>query len=192
MSGRAIQIGVLALSAALLVGAALWSLRPLPSAEALLAERTPPGKVHPSNPAPLTSARHVALDSAAFGTPLWVAPPAPAAPPTPTPPPPPPPPLRLQLIAIITEPVSGASTEHASPTAVLSALFYDPDADRLVTFQVGDSLGGTAPADREIQAITDKGVIIRDGRSTRTIALREDPPTDLFAPKGAAGGERSP
>lgn len=99
------------------------------------------------------------LDLEAFRTPLWVAPPPPPAPPAPVPPPPP---LKLQLIAIVAE--TADSTER-------SALFYDPDQDKLLSLRRGDSIGG-----RKIEQVTNQSVQVRDVSGLRTLSLRNEQP----------------
>jgi hypothetical protein len=97
-----------------------------------------------------------ALDTAAFRTPLWVAPPAPPAPP---PPAAPPPPLKVQLLAVVHE------------DGVYKAVLYDPDSDKLLVLKEGESLGA---AGRAVEKVTASAVQIRDGAGLRTLALRQD------------------
>lgn len=149
----------------LLLGAVWWAFKPLPEPDL----RIP--SLDASAPAPEV-ARLAVLDTHAFATPLWVTPPAPPAPPPTPAPPPPPPPLKVQLIAIVQNP--------AAPEQPPSALFYDPDADRLVTLKEGDQIAG-----RTIQRITSLGVELREGGGTRTLAL-----SDVPAPAGGTGGGR--
>lgn len=51
----------------------------------------------------------------------------------------------------------------------LYAVLYDPQADRLFTVGDGDSIGH-----HTVTAISESGVELSDGRSTRWLALRED------------------
>ena len=107
----------------------------------------------------------VAIDLAAFRTPLWVAPPAPPAPPPtpPTPaksvPEPPPPPMKWQLLAIIGERTSEASSQ---PRAML----YDPDADTIIELSKGQQNAG-----RTVMSISGGRIVIRQGKHTHTLCL---------------------
>src|SRR5262245_14146091 len=82
-----------------IAGAAWWALKPLPEPDLSVPSIALVG------PEPPRVDQIAALDVSAFSTPLWVAPPA--APPPPAPPPPVPP-LKLQLIAIVSEPSAAA------------------------------------------------------------------------------------
>lgn len=148
-----------------LVALAAWALRPLPAPS--FAAELPLTEAPEPTTAPITQV--ASLDTRAFSTPLWVAPPAPLPPPTP---PPPPPPLKLQLIAIVTEPAPDASTSTAPrPTAtaaIRSVLIYDPDADRMLSLKVGDRIAG-----RTIEKITEASVTLKDGSHTRTLSLSD-------------------
>lgn len=176
MSWRFLRIAVPVLGSVLLVGAVLWAFRPMPNAEAVLAKHSATTSPGTTFAAPVARDLRVPLDMKAFDTPLWVAPAAPPAPPVPPPPPPPPPPIKLQLIAVITEPLSGTDDARLASVRALSAVFYDPDGDRVVTLKVGDSLVG-----RRIDAITDKGVTFLEGTTRRQLALREAP-TEMGLP----------
>ena len=164
---------VLLMSAAALVALAVWALRPLP-VPALAGDLPTAAAPEPAT-APIIQG--ASLDTRAFSTPLWVAPPAP---PTPPPPPPPPPPLKLQLIAIVTEPAPDAPASAApapGTAAIRSVLIYDPDADRMLSLKVGDRIPG-----RTIEKITEASVTLKDGSHTRTLSLNDTP--------SATGGTR--
>ncbi|MBX3410407.1 MAG: hypothetical protein KF859_11045 [Phycisphaeraceae bacterium] len=148
---RALPLHIASACAALLCGA--WAFWPLgsPRVDApVFAELA----TAPAEPA------HVALDLAAFNTPLWVAPPPPpvkvAESPPPPPPPPPAPPLKWQLLAIVRE------------GEIYKALVYDPDSDKVLTLAEGDHSGP-----RRIARVTPTTIDVRDGAGTRTLALRE-------------------
>ncbi|MBX3408181.1 MAG: hypothetical protein KF869_15620 [Phycisphaeraceae bacterium] len=104
----------------------------------------------------------VALNLAAFRTPIWVAPPlppVPAVPPPqakPEPPPPPPPPLKWQLLAIV----------RAPEDAALRAMIYDPESDAVIELAAGD-----AHSSATISAVHADRVIIQRGRHTHTLLL---------------------
>ena len=159
MNPRTLHLAAGFLTLSTLTAAAIWAFRSLPSSSFIIPDVTAsPG------PPPDPPNRRVALDTRPFAIPLWIAPPAPSAPPSvSTPPPPPPPPLRLQLIAIVTEP---------PPTSGRSVLFYDPDTDKLITLKSGDAIAG-----RTIEHISTETVTIREpgGNSTRTLALKDEP-----------------
>jgi hypothetical protein len=98
----------------------------------------------------------LALDTAAFRAPLWVAPPAPPAPPVAAAPPPP---LKVQLLAVVHE------------DGVYKAVLYDPDSDKLLVLKEGETLGSVG---RSVQSVSATAVQIRDQSGVRTLALRED------------------
>ncbi|MBX3408184.1 MAG: hypothetical protein KF869_15635 [Phycisphaeraceae bacterium] len=104
----------------------------------------------------------IALDLAAFRTPIWVAPPHPPAQPEsapqpkPEPPPPPPPPLKWQLLAIV----------RAHSDMPPHAMIYDPESDSVHELAAGDAHSGAI-----ISAVHADRVIIRRGRHTHTLLL---------------------
>jgi len=98
------------------------------------------------------------IDPSVFNVKLW----------NPSPPPPSEPevlaaklesprPLKLQLIGIITE----AGTHNAA--------VYDPDSDRLLIVSSGDKI-----AEQTITSVNPTTVVLTDGRTTRTLSLKED------------------
>ena len=97
----------------------------------------------------------LALDTAPFSAPLWMAPPPPPAPPPKVEPPAPPPPLKLQLLAIM-----GSGED-------LSAVLYDPDADRVLVRKAGESAAGAT-----VQRIASGEIELVDRAGSRTLALR--------------------
>lgn len=141
-----------------IAAAAWWAFTPLP------AWRPDPlhARIPSSTPTP-TEPTHLALDLAAFRTPLWIAPPAPPPPaPSPKPEPPPPlPPLKLQILAIVRD------------TTGDRALLYDPDTDKPIWVHAGQPVGP-----RTVERITAHSVDLRDGKLLRTLALRTDKPAD--------------
>lgn len=149
---------------------AIWALRPLPMPT--LAANLPSVEVTDFAVTPTTQV--ASLDTRAFSTPLWVAPPALPVPPAP---PPPPPPLKLQLIAIVTEPSPDATAGTSPASSIRSVLIYDPDADRMLSLKIGDRIAG-----RTIEKITEASVTLKDGSHTRTLSLQDAP--------SAAGGAR--
>jgi hypothetical protein len=131
--------------AAVIAASALWTFRPLehPRVEVPSIE---------SQPHKREQVRLAALDLDPFRAPIWVAEP----PPPPAPPPPaPPPPLRLQLLAI------------ARDGETVRAVFYDPDADRVLEVEPGQSLG----EGRTVERVGRGSVDVRDGELLRTLAL---------------------
>ncbi|MBX3405071.1 MAG: hypothetical protein KF699_16810 [Phycisphaeraceae bacterium] len=104
----------------------------------------------------------IALDLAAFRTPIWVAPPLPPASaepppqPKPEPPPPPPPPLKWQLLAIV----------RSASNALPHAMIYDPESDSVLELAAGD-----AHSSATISAVHADRVIIQRGRHTHTLLL---------------------
>jgi hypothetical protein len=84
----------------------------------------------------------------------WRPPPLPAPPPKPEPPAPPPP-LRLQLLAIM-----GSGDD-------LSAVLYDPDADKVLIRKAGESAAGAT-----VQRIASNEIELVDRAGSRTLALR--------------------
>ena len=97
----------------------------------------------------------LALDTAPFSAPLWMAPPPPPAPPPKAEPPAPLPPLRLQLLAIM-----GSGED-------LSAVLYDPDADCVIVRKAGESAAGAT-----VQRIASGEIELVDRAGSRTLALR--------------------
>lgn len=146
------------ISIILLTSATAYALWPLGSAAPSAPESLP-------DAAPRAPAKPRALDLAAFRAPLWV---APIPPPPPPAPPPPPPPLKLQLIAISSDPA------HAT----FSATIFDPDSNKLLTLSQGQSIDG-----RTISRISAGSIDLKDARGTRTLALRPDAPA---SPTGGA------
>jgi hypothetical protein len=124
----------------------VWALRPLGSPTVVSSSV--------SRPAPRDEPVQVALDTAAFRAPLWVAPPAPPPAPAPAPPPPP---LKLQLIAILKE-----GSEYR-------AALYDPEADTLTVVGRGDTIAG-----RTIERIGAADLDLSDRGLKRTLSLRTD------------------
>lgn len=117
------------------------------------------------------------FDLAAFRAPLWVAPPAPpppaappAAPPKPAPEPPPPP-LKWQLLAIVRHGAPGADAGS------LVAMIYDADHDAVLTLAPGQTHAG-----RTIESIRDDRVVVRNGRHTHTLRLKDEPAASGAAP----------
>ncbi len=133
----------------------------------------------PASGSPSTSADR--FDLVAYQTPLWVAPPTPPAPPPPPAPLPPPPPLRLQLLAIIQSADTG--------TPAYSAMFYDPDAGKIVVLKEGDAVPGvgTASTGRSIAKVTARDVQIREpavnGRAA-AVSTISIPAPNTALPKG--------
>ncbi len=164
---------------ALFASLSWWAFKPLATNPSSLPSTNDLSLANPlsesgTSPAGPSSSASLALDLAAFRAPLWVAPPAPPPPPAPVPTKPPPP-LKWQLLAI----------EHDERGD--SALLYDPDADTLLRFRPGESLG-----DRAIEKITTASVEIRDAGTVRTLALRPDRtnPADRTTGTPSAGGFR--
>lgn len=115
-----------------------------------------------------------AISLASFQTPLWVVPPPPPPPPPtpepvkPAPPPPPPPAFKWQLISITRENGGGGATPS------YAAVFYDPQADRLVNARAGDEV----TAGRRVESVFADRVEIRQQFGTSpssllTLRLRE-------------------
>lgn len=152
MSLRTVAMTVLGLAA--VAAAGVWALAPLPEPEELAPVADVPAAPTSASPEP-----YVALDTAAFGAPLWMAPPPPPPKPAPPAPPPPPPPLRLQLVGIVVE--EGGS----------KAVLYDQDTDVLHIVAAGEVVGRCT-----VESITAAEVTLRDGHGVRTLALRDDSP----------------
>lgn len=125
-----------------------WAFWPLGAIE--------PGRAPPAIPSSTTPGEvRIALDTTPFSAPLWMAPPPPPAPPPKVEPPAPPPPLKLQLLAIM------GSGDN------LSAVLYDPDADRILVRKAGESAAGAT-----VQRIATGEIELVDRAGSRTIALR--------------------
>lgn len=153
---------VLACVCPMVIGAtAWWAIGPSRS-EALASEPDISTGADLASGVPAHADSLIALDLAAFRTPIWVAPPlppVPAEPPPqakPEPPPPPPPPLKWQLLAIVRGPAG----------AVLRAMIYDPESDRVLELAAGDAHSGAT-----IESVSDDRVTIRRGRHTHTLLL---------------------
>jgi hypothetical protein len=141
----------------LVAAAGVWAFGPLREPPPL----TPAGPAQPppgARPLPETTAR-VALNRAAFQSPIWVAPTPPPPPPSPEAAPPPPPPLKLQLLAIIAEDDVGQPHYRA--------MVYDPDTDRVLVVSAGEKLGT-----RTVDSIDQLAVRIKDERGTRVLTLK--------------------
>ena len=128
---------------------AIWAFRPLT-----------PRPIRPMT-IPVASGEHDAprrqLDITTFMLPLWVAPPAPPEPEPEPSAPPPPAPLRLELIAVI------------EGEEVFSAVLYDPQADRLLVLNAGESI----QEGQTIEQVTARGVVVRSHDGMHRLALRE-------------------
>jgi hypothetical protein len=179
VSPRARTRRVVLLAAILTSGAwALWPLSPATS--------SPEQDDSVLTPVGTPSAVPDRFDFVAYQTPLWVAPPPVPAPPPPPPATPPPPPLKLQLLAIIQTP---DDKPDAGPT--FSAMFYDPDAGKIMVLKEGDTVpgagDGTASTGRSIAKVTARDVQIREpsinGRpaALSTISI---PVPNVTLPKG--------
>lgn len=154
---------------------AAWALWPLGSANTLSA--VPKGAAQPGlqrSADQVTDHGH-AISLASFQTPLWVVPPPPPPPPPtpepvkPAPPPPPPPAFKWQLISITREP------SDAARSVAYAAVFYDPQADRLVNARAGDEVG----TGRRVERVLADRVEVRQQFGTSpssllTLRLRED------------------
>lgn len=136
------------LAVTLVAGAAAWAFGPLgttsPSSEPVTI---------PSNPS--AEPTRVALDTAPFSAPLWMAPPPLPVPPPQPEPLPPPPPLRLQLLAIM-----GSGDD-------LRAVLYDPDSDKVLIRKAGESAAGAT-----VQRVDSNEIELVDTAGSRTLALR--------------------
>lgn len=165
-----------------ILACAAWALWPLPSSTPSNAARDHARDTNTLIDDPHAAERTVeqqsneqsdghAISLASFQTPLWVVPPPPPPPPEPTkpaPPPPPPPPFKWQLISITREHAS-----NAAPSFI--AVFYDPQADRLVNARAGDEV----TARRRVERVFADRVEIRQQfgstpSSLLTLRLRED------------------
>ncbi|MGE3109826.1 MAG: hypothetical protein AB7O77_15930 [Phycisphaerales bacterium] len=170
-----------------IIVASVWALRPVER------DRTPQLPQSPTVPTadPSTQSLSASLDLVAFQTPLWVAPPAPPPAPPPTPAPPPPAPLRLQLLAIIKsgDDANGRSAgASGSPSsATYSAMFYDPDANKVIVLAEGDTLPGAGG--RTIAKITALDIQIREPRTAGGGGGRDAVTTLTIRPGGGGGGE---
>lgn len=123
---------------------AFWPLRPIGINTPVIERTQSPAK------------QVVALDTAAFRAPIWVAEPPPPPPPAPIATPPPPPPLRLQLLAIIRE------------SDAYKAAIYDPDTDRILVVAAGEKLGT-----RTVERVDKATLMLRDQAGMRVLALKE-------------------
>lgn len=160
--GRSTDAALIAASAVCLAASAWWAMsasgdsmrtgeqghvEPMINAE--IEDRTPADSL-------------IALDLAAFRTPIWVAPPLPPAPPADPDSPakpkaePPPPPLKWQLLAIV----------RASGDTPVHAMIYDPESDAVVELAAGNTHAGAT-----IESVSDDRVTIRRGRHTHTLLL---------------------
>ncbi|HYF14591.1 MAG TPA: hypothetical protein VD971_05895 [Phycisphaerales bacterium] len=136
--------------------AAVWALWPTPSRQ-VPALSLDPGEAPHRAPTTVVRDAELALGAAAA---LWHAPPKPPRTPV-TAAPPPPPPLRVQLIGI-------ATAGDGSSSFV--AVFYDPDADKVVRVHRGDRVG-----DRLLTVVEAHAVTLALGADRQRITL--DPPT---------------
>ena len=172
--------------AAVVLGCGAWAFWPLRPASPLAGHdgaALPPASGDPSS----TPDR---FDLVAYQTPLWVAPPPAPAPPPPPPAIPPPPLLKLQLLAIIQSGDSGASGG-----TTYSAMFYDPDAGKILVLKEGDAIpsgggggaGGGASTTRSIAKVTARDVQIREpavnGRAAMVSTISIPAPNTAL-PKG--------
>ncbi len=135
-----------------------WALWPLGDGGATVPAPAPNGHDAQPESGPV---RTLALDQAAFRSPIWIAPPPPPPPPPvakAAPPPPPPPPLKLQLVAIIQE-----GSSHA-------AVCYDPESDRMVTIRDGerDAAGRARPGPARVTATS---LTLGEGSRAATLTL---------------------
>jgi hypothetical protein len=147
----------------------VWAFWPITPSSVV--EPSPAGKGQSQPEAPAI-ASVPPLNAAAFDAPLWViaaTPPAQATA-TPPPPPPPPPPLRLQLL--------GITRDESQPTPVYRAAVYDPDSDRIIVVNSGDTVGG-----RVVQSIASDRIAFALGAQVKTLLLRADQ-----SPTQAKGG----
>ncbi len=104
------------------------------------------------------------LSPESFNVALWTEPPAP--PPTNTrvaQRTPPPPPIKLQLVAILTEP-----GDDSGP--VYKAALYDPDADELTIVGAGEHLGSV-----EISDVTASTVALQSNNRQQRLSLDDAP-----------------
>ena len=156
---RAATDAVLACVCATVIGAtAWWGMDPSRSVPLASEPDTPTGADLASGGRARADSL-IALDLAAFRTPIWVAPPLPPVPAEPPPqakPEPPPPPLKWQLLAIVRAPTD----------AVLRAMVYDPESDAVIELAAGGTHAGAT-----IESVSADRVIIRRGRHSHTLLL---------------------
>jgi hypothetical protein len=155
----------------LVIGCAVWALRPLPAQTRVMPVIDWSATAEGSSPD--ADARADAFDAGAFGARIWSVPAVAAADLPPPPPPPapnplpPPPPLKLQLVGIIREPDGGPIPgDKRGGTPGLRAALYDPDTDRLFIVASGERIG-----DRTVRSITPTAVELSGTRGTGSARL---------------------